>query len=128
MANAKMMIAAIAAEGFFRLGWHFPKAGIPVAGDAFSEDEWKVLLAEPNLHVRPATDDDGAVDEERREKIAQAIKTLAAEDFQSDGKPKLNSINTLLGKEFGAKVSGNERDGIWEAVTDEGFAAPVAAS
>lgn len=127
MAQAKMIIAAVAATGFFRCGRHFPHTGIPVGEDEFDEAQWKVLLAEPNLHVRAATDEDliDDSDEERRAKIAEVIQSLAAEDFQADGKPKLHSINTLLGKEFGAKVSGNERDGVWDVLTEEGFEAPV---
>ena len=131
--GAKMMVAALAANGFFRLGREWPKAGVLVDGSEFTEDEWALLIEDVNLKVRPANEDDlanasGSDNEERRAKIAEAIETLTPDDFQSDGKPKLHSLNTLLGKDFGGKVSGNERDSVWDAMTDEGFAAPVAAS
>ena len=75
------------------------------------------------LRIKEASDEDAAGAEERLEQIAQAVATFNAEDFQRDGKPKLESLNALLGDELG-KVTGAERDRVWAAMKENGFEAP----
>lgn len=121
--TGKFLIAATVAAGFWRCGRHFTESGIVVDAAEFSEEQWDRLKAEPKLHIKEASKDDAAAVEERLEKIAEAVTTLTAEDFQRDGKPKLDSLNALLGDELG-KISGAERDRAWSAVKDKGWTPP----
>ena len=119
-------IAATAATGFWRCGKHFPKEGVTVALDEFTDTQWDMLKAEPMLHLSAA--DEGAtvqpVDNTKRiDSINGGIRILTAEDFQKDGKPKLEALNTLLGDELG-KITGAERDAVWDQLKASGFAPP----
>lgn len=125
--TGKFLIAATVAAGFWRCGRHFTQSGIVVDAAEFTEEEWVRLKAEAKLRIKEASDDDAAAIEERLEKIAEAVATFSVEDFQRDGKPKLDSLNALLGDELG-KISGAERDRVWEAMKENGFEAPTASS
>ena len=125
--TGKFLIAATVAAGFWRCGRHFSQSGIVVDADEFTEEEWVRLKAEAKLRIKEASDDDAAAIEKRLEKIAEAVATFSAEDFQRDGKPKLDSLNALQGDELG-KISGAERDRVWEAMKENGFEAPTASS
>lgn len=129
-----LMISATSGESFRRCGHAWPKDGRIVQASDLSAKDLSRLKSEPMLHVREATAEEvenagnveGAADE-RKERIADAIASLQAEDFQRDGKPKLDSLNALLGDELG-KISGAERDRVWEAMKENGFEAPTASS
>jgi len=51
---AKIMISAKPDKGFWRCGTFFPKDGKEVAKEDFTDAQWEVLKAEPNLTVQPA--------------------------------------------------------------------------
>lgn len=123
----KFLICAAVATGFWRCGRHFTESGVVADAADFTEKQWGRLKAEAKLRVTEASEDDVAVVAGRLEKIAEAITSFAAEDFQRDGKPKLDSLNALLGDELG-KITGAERDLVWEALKENGFEAPSASS
>jgi hypothetical protein len=125
--TGKFLITATVAAGFWRCGRHFTQSGVLVEADEFTEKQWDRLKHEAMLRVTQASQEDAAGVEERLEQIAQAVATFTVEDFQRDGKPKLDSLNALLGDELG-KVTGAERDRVWAAMKENGFEAPSAAS
>ncbi|PID95875.1 MAG: hypothetical protein CSA85_00185 [Alphaproteobacteria bacterium] len=125
--TGKFLIAATVAAGFWRCGRHFTESGIVVDGSDFTEEQWERLKAEAKLRVEEVPEDDDAGPDERAVRIAEGITTLSAEDFQRDGKPKLDSLNALLGDELG-KITGAERDAVWRVVKEGGFEAPTASS
>lgn len=86
-------------------------------------DQWERLKAEVKLRIEEASDEDTAALKERLEKIAAAITTFSAEDFQRDGKPRLDSLHARLGDELG-KISGAERDQVWTGMKDERLQPP----
>ena len=120
----KFLITATVAAGFWRCGRHFTQSGVLVDAAEFTEEQWERLKGEAMLRVKEAFDEDAAGAEERLEQIAQAVATFNAEDFQRDGKPKLESLNALLSDELG-KVTGAERDRVWAAMKENGFEAPT---
>lgn len=125
--TGKFLITATVAAGFWRCGKHFTQSGVLVDAAEFTEEQWERLKGEAMLRVKEASDEDAAGAEERLEQIAQAVATFNAEDFQRDGKPKLESLNALLSDELG-KVTGAERDRVWEAMKENRFEAPTASS
>lgn len=115
----KFKISSRKDAGFWRCGVHFPKAGKVVAQDDFTEGQWEVLKAEPQLHVADASKEDVAMDADRAEAIAEIITSLADTDYQKDGKPKVDAINTLLAEDT-PKVTAQERNEIWAAMAATG--------
>jgi hypothetical protein len=113
-------------SGFCRCGRHFPYEGVIVKQGDFTETQWEILRAEPKLRVETATGNEAAdaASDDRQRKITDSIETLKAEDFQKDGKPKLDALNDLLGDELG-KIKGGERDAAWDAIVEQGFKAPA---
>ncbi len=75
------------------------------------------------LRIEEASGDDEAGLDDRATRIADGIVTLSVEDFQRDGKPRLEALNTLLGDDLG-KIAGAERDTVWVTVQENGFQAP----
>ncbi len=123
MSAAKLKISAVPANGFWRCGRHFTKSGVLVSASDFTDDQLERLRNEPMLRVAQATKGDAGLAEERAIAIAEGIKTLAAQDFQRDGKPKLDALNELLGDDLG-KIAAPERNEIWDLLIEEGFEAP----
>lgn len=129
MNAGRFVIAATVAAGFWRCGRHFTKKGVLVEAAAFTEAQWARLKAEARLRISPAPEDEAEADasqtQARVARIAEVIRTLAAGDFQRDGKPRLEALNALLGEELG-KIGGAERDAAWTGLRDSGFEAPKA--
>ncbi len=123
MTSKMFTIAALAAAGFWRCGKLFPKEGITVAIDEFTQEQWDRLKAEKMLKVTEGGVADGAPDE-RIARITDAIGTLSAGDFQGDGKPKLDALRTLLGEDLG-KINSADRDAAWSDLIANGFSAPA---
>lgn len=121
--KGKFHISAIAAAGFWRCGRHFSQAGIIVDASEFTKEQWDRLHSEPKLRISEVGDDLARSPEDRQSLIVETIKDLEADDFQNDGKPKLNSLSAILGAALG-KITAAERDQAWEAVTADGFNAP----
>jgi hypothetical protein len=124
---AMIKIAAVPAAGFYRCGKFFPKSGVVVDPKSFTDAQLERLKAEPMLRVTPASDDDESQIEARAEQIAEGIRTLAAVDFQKDGKPKVDALNDLLGDDLG-KITATERNGVWDQLLASEFKAPEPAA
>lgn len=124
----KLFISAVAAQGFHRCATFFPQSGkLCDAGD-FDKTDWQRLKDEPNLRCSLPTEAQLAnqpenAAEQRAAKIAEAIRTLTADDYQKDGKPKVDAINELIGDDIG-KVTTVERNDVWAALLEDRFEAP----
>lgn len=114
--TGKFLIAATVAAGFWRCGRHFTESGIVVDAAEFTEEQWQRIEDEPMLRVKPAKAEDTAALEERAEQISDAIATLSEDDFQRDGKPKVDAINALVADDLGSKVTAAERDVVWSTM------------
>lgn len=125
MSGKKFIISANSKEGFWRCGRHFTNAGIPVSKSDFTDEEWERLEGEKMLRIRSATKEDLGALTDRTTTIKEAIKGLTADDFQKDGKPKVDALNTLLAGEPD-KISADERNAVWDELVAEGFEAPKA--
>ena len=94
-----LLISTTAPSGlFFRLGRAWTKAGVPVARDAFTDEEWAVLQAEPMLHIGPApsaSEDAATAEDDLRARVRVAIAGLAEADFEA-GAPKLDALRAAL--------------------------------
>ena len=122
--SKEFLIKAKSDAGFYRCGRHFTKEGVRVDQNDFSADDWQRLEDEPMLQMTKSGADSATLsDEDRQIAIVEAIKTLKADDFQRDGKPKLDDLNTILPKDLG-KIKGAERDAAWQVLLGEGFETP----
>lgn len=111
--NALLHVAALAAAGFFRLGRHWTKEGVVIHRDEFTDAEWAVLTAEPALRIAPApagAEVEAAGARSSIDLIKAVLGDLAAEDFQKDGKPKLDALKAKLPD---LKVTAELRDAAW---------------
>lgn len=103
-------------EGHFRAGQFWPRAGRVVAQDAFTPDEWAALRADPRLQIVPAPDEAGvgagARAESLKDQITAVIATLAPEDFEADGQPKLGAVKERL-PEQAKKITGKLMAEVW---------------
>lgn len=133
-ATMRVQIKAIAAAGFFRLGQFWPHAGRIVPQDLYSEEEWKVLMGEPNLHLTPIEGEAAAAIEAGDlgalvGRIRAAIAELDPADFQADGKPKLDALKKRLPADK-ARITTALRDDVWQSIKEPWngaiFAAPAA--
>lgn len=117
-------IAARAAAGFYRLGRHFAQARTFHAISEFTEEEWRRLMAEPNLQVTPPTEEELAemaapeLDDEELEAVKAAIRALPAEAFTQQGLPKMDALRAAL-KESGIEITDVVRDTAHRAVKEE---------
>lgn len=110
-------VSARALSGFWRAGRFWPHEGKIVDVRELGEDTVKRLLDEPQLHVAPAPDG-ATVAHEDEAATAEAIKAilgdLGPEDFQKDGKPKLDALKERL-PELKGKITSALRDAVWDA-------------
>lgn len=132
--SGMILIMAVGAR-FCRLGRCWDEAGALVEPDAFTEEEWERLRREPRLHVAEATQDDlirlghstdPAAAEQSAEfelRIDEAIRTLAAGDFDSKGVPKMAALRGVLGDDADRLDTGL-RDRVFSGMRQAGFAAP----
>ena len=127
---SKVLICAAAVTGFHRCGMFFPKDGKIVDLSKLDDDVVKRLEGEKQLHIsepseadlaRFAGDADG--DAELRHQVAEAIRDLTIEDFQKDGKPKVDALKVLLPD---VKIKAALRDEVFETMVEDGFTAPAA--
>lgn len=107
-----VIIAARAETGFWRCGKQFTKTGVITQPDDFTEKQWQRLTDEVMLIIKPASAAETEKLNERFARIADAIQTLTPEDFQKDGKPRVDALNALLADEVG-KISAADRDAVW---------------
>lgn len=108
--------ASAVSDVFYRLGRAWSKDGTVVCRDEFSADEWGILKAEKMLHIGPAPDEAeaaAAADETAVERIKAVLGDLQPDDFQKDGKPKLDVLKAKLPE---LAVTAALRDQAWAAV------------
>lgn len=124
-------IKASAEAGFHRCGEFFPHTGRVFAESVFTPEQWERLKNEPALHISetedaPTSGDEPEVDADHDLKLALAHKVaeLAAQDFQKDGKPKLEALRKAL-PEVKADITADLRDVVWDSLLEGGFDAPV---
>ena len=117
-------IAATSRQGFFRCGRGFTYEGEVVGVDAFTEEQWEIILADPNLRVTPAGELPETEAQARFDVIWGAIQILPAEGFQKNGKPRLEDLNAVLSDDIDGPIDAGERDAIWDQMTKGGFEAP----
>ena len=127
---SKVLITARAQKGFFRCDLFFPKDGLILDLEDLDEKTRERLLSEPQLHVSEPTEADlarfaGDADSnaELRHQVAEAIRDLTIEDFQKDGKPKVDALKVLLPD---AKIKAALRDEVFQTMVEDGFTAPAA--
>lgn len=125
MSGQKYIVAATVAQGFWRCGRFWTKAGVVVVPDEFSETDWERIFNEPKLRVKPATTTDTDVVNARLDQITEAIKSLKPADFQRDGKPKVDALNDLLGDGLDTKITASERNAVWDQLIVDGFEPPT---
>lgn len=124
-------IAALHVTGFWRCGKHFPQKGLLVDLAEFTAEQIARLESEPMLRITEPTEEqleaaksgDTEGEAELRFDLAEVMRSLAAEDFQKDGKPRMDVLKTLMPK---AKFNAALRDEVWDVVVDDGFVAPTA--
>ena len=117
-------VAATSRQGFFRCGHGFTFEGEIVGVDAFTEEQWEVIMAEPNLRVTPTDEVPETEARARFDVIWGAIQILPAEGFQKNGKPRLEDLNAVLADDIDGPISAGERDTLWDQMTKGGFEAP----
>ena len=110
-----VLIAVRAATGFWRCGKQFTKAGVITQVKDFTEKQWQRLSDERMLIIKPASDADETELQDRATQLSEAIQTLSPEDFQKDGKPRVDALNALLSDDLG-KISAAERDAVWATI------------
>jgi hypothetical protein len=111
-------VSARALSGFWRAGLFWPHEGKIVDVRELGEDTVKRLLDEPQLHVAPAPDGAAAAREDEAataEAIKAVIGELGPDEFQKDGKPKLDALKERL-PELKAKITAALRDAVWDTV------------
>ncbi|SMH35892.1 hypothetical protein [Maritimibacter sp. HL-12] len=124
--SARLVKTVAGVESFWRCGRQWTKAGTIVPVDDLTDDEWKRIMEEPRLVVEPASEADlveNGDDEALRRVIAEAIHQLGAEDFQKDGKPRIEALKELLPE--GTKINAALRDEVFKEEVEGGFTAPA---
>lgn len=102
-------------ENFRRCGIPHPKASTDHPDDRFTEEELEILKAEPMLTVEiieaPSAGSGFPEDE-----ILEAAKQAAeAGEITSSGKPKVEAIEEILGRD----ITAADRDAAWDRIQAE---------
>ena len=96
-----VLIQAVAGTlhgSFRRLGRTFTIVGTVVDPSEFTEEEWKILVAEKMLHIGPAPEgaEAAATADALRVMVKDALGKLEASDFAEDGMPKADAVKKAL--------------------------------
>ncbi|QYJ00757.1 hypothetical protein KUV46_15720 [Thalassovita mediterranea] len=92
---------------------------IPIGHQLTVKEEPKAWRGRYEVIEGGASDEAEFVTNERASIIREAINGLKAEtDFTKQGKPDLEAVNTLM-PQGAEKVSGAERDAVWQAMEAE---------
>ncbi|MEL6477627.1 MAG: HI1506-related protein [Pseudomonadota bacterium] len=106
--------------------------------EAFTEEEWTRIAADPRLVVvegnvagaEPADADATAPPSHTaptfEERIAAAIADLGAGDFSADGKPKVSAIQDRMKPDERRAIFAELRDRIFAEMVKDGFKPPAA--
>ena len=108
----KIRVQSITAPGFFRLGTFWPLEGKEVAQADFSETQWEVLSAEPNLRVSAVKEEVSVDTAGLREQVFAAIGALPPEGFGADGAPLLTALHGAL-PDLICQITPQLRDALW---------------
>lgn len=115
----KVKISSVSAAGFWRCGRFWPAAGVIVDPTELGEDVMRRLAAEPQLRITAADAAEaqsGLSDAALADALTAIIATLEADDFQKDGKPKLDVLKARLPDEA-RRITAALRDTIWAAAS-----------
>ncbi len=108
-----LKIAAVAVQGFFRAGRHWPHEGVIMPVADLTEGDLKRIRAEPNLHVEEVDGDRPDLsDDDLRAALMAAITALSDDSFGQDGKPKLEPLRAAL-PDQADRITAKLRDEIW---------------
>lgn len=106
-------IRSVRPEGRYRAGRRWTAEGVVVGRDELDADAWEAIAADPLLHVAPADAEAEEAAAGAEAEIVAAIGRLAPEDFDAQGRPKLEALRAALP---GIKVSAAQRDEVWAKV------------
>ena len=114
----KRLISARSAQGFYRCGRLWPKDGVRVSDEDFSEADWARLMGEINLTIADVPDEDAAPDPVILA-IAMAIDALPDEAFTKAGPPKVSAVRKALGDEAVTVEQVAAAWELWKAAAEE---------
>lgn len=118
----KLLVRTTAPSGsFHRAGRAWTRDGIILSQDDLSPEVWKVLQAEPLIHIAPAPDDAEVAAAEAGDlaaRIREAIARLGDEDFGQDGVPLLEAVRKQL-PEGSPAISKKLVTEVWAALKEE---------
>lgn len=132
-----LFVQARLAAHFFRLGRKWVKAGALVDIEEYAEEQWDVLKAETNLHVRKATKEDIAALSGELEvpkllspgdvmtALVEVIPGLLDGEFTKDGKPKIAVLRKAV-EIPGKYITAETVNAALEKLTAGGFKPPTA--
>ena len=124
-----------------RGGQVFTDKGRVIDLDELADRNRQAIEDDPYISLRAANEADEAMedgdepvvlsDAEQITRITDAIKALAATDYERSGKPKVAAIRTELAKlaqpgEAEIEVRADRRDEVFAAMVEAGFTIPVA--
>lgn len=98
--------------GFFRLGSFWPAEGKVVDQADFSEAQWEVLTAEPNLRVSVVKEEVLIDETDLRDRVLAAFSELPVEGFGDDGVPRLTALQAAL-PDLIPVITPQLRDDLW---------------
>lgn len=98
--------------GFFRLGSFWPAEGKVVDQADFSETQWEVLTAEPNLRVSVVKEEVLIDETDLRDRVLAALSELPVEGFGEDGVPRLTALQAAL-PDLIPVITPQLRDDLW---------------
>lgn len=98
--------------GFFRLGSFWPAEGKVVDQADFSEAQWEVLTAEPNLRVSVVKEEVLVDETDLRDRVLAAFSELPVEGFGDDGVPRLTALQAAL-PDLIPVITPQLRDDLW---------------
>lgn len=106
-------IRSVQPEGRYRAGRCWTAKGVVVGRDELDADAWEAIAADPILRAEPAELEDQEAAAGAEAEIVAAIGRLAPEDFDAQGRPKLDALRIALP---GVKVSAARRDEVWARI------------
>lgn len=107
---AAVRIRSVRPEGRYRAGRFWSAEGAVVAPDELDAAARAAVEADPMLHVSLAAAEEAEAAAGDRAEVAAAIGRLSPEDFDAQGKPKLDALRAALP---GVKVTAALRDEVW---------------
>ncbi|MEM7269521.1 MAG: HI1506-related protein [Pseudomonadota bacterium] len=116
-------------DGFRRAGEAHSSAGKVWPAEAFTDDEWRAIDADPRLIIEEVSDDLLGDDEpaplgpSEWAQIGAAIRTLGPDGYGANGKPKIADVRKALDDD-GPEISSADLAKVWSDLVASGFKAP----